>query len=123
MKCQPLQLSGKVSSYLPSSFMYAVWQLGMIPVQHTCGRAEDLIEDFIETGVVGWSSVQPSNDIAGLLDKYGGKIALIGGFDSNGPPALANASLKTIEDEVRRCFKEYGGNRLRIHGLSDHELP
>jgi uroporphyrinogen-III decarboxylase len=86
----------------------AVRNLGMIPIQHTCGRAEDIIEDMIEIGVAGWSSVQPTNDIPALLKKYGDKIALIGGYDSNGKPARSDASAAEMKDEVLRCFREYG---------------
>ncbi|MDR0718752.1 MAG: hypothetical protein LBF78_03875 [Treponema sp.] len=54
----------------------------MIPIQHTCGHAELCIEDSIETGVAAWNAVQASNDVAGLLNKYGDKISLEGCFDS-----------------------------------------
>ncbi|AEF86670.1 veratrol:corrinoid protein metyltransferase [Treponema primitia ZAS-2] len=83
-------------------------ECGMIPIQHTCGRAEDIIEDIIDTGADAWSSVQPRNDIAGLLKKYGNKIVIEGGYDANGAPGFETASNEKIEAEVRRCFSEYG---------------
>ena len=43
----------------------------MIPVQHTCGKAESIVEDMIEIGVKAWTSVQPTNDIETILQKYG----------------------------------------------------
>jgi hypothetical protein len=58
----------------------AVKNLGMIPIQHTCGHAESCVADFIETGAAVWSSVQPSNDIAGLLDRYGDRLELFNNF-------------------------------------------
>jgi hypothetical protein len=85
----------------------AVRNLGMIPVQHTCGKAESIIEDLIEIGAAGWTSVQPSNDIAGLLKKHGDKIALFGGYDTNGIPARSDASDEIVKAEVNRCFAEY----------------
>jgi hypothetical protein len=81
---------------------------GMIPVQHTCGRAEDIVEDIIEIGAAAWNSVQPRNDITGLLKKYGSKFCFDGGFDSNGPPSYESAPPEVVEEEVRRCFREYG---------------
>ncbi|MDR0388534.1 MAG: hypothetical protein LBH73_00510 [Spirochaetaceae bacterium] len=89
----------------------AVKNLGMIPVQHTCGYAETCIEDYIETGAASWNTVQPSNDIAGLLDRYGDRISLEGGFDSTGKPGRPDASIEEVVVEVERCFREYGGKK------------
>ncbi|MBP2662063.1 MAG: hypothetical protein H6Q71_11 [Firmicutes bacterium] len=86
----------------------AVRELGMLPLYHCCGRAEALIEDFIETGAQGWTSVQPCNDIVSLLKNYGSQIAIIGGFDSNGRPGMTDASEEEVRGEVRRCFDTYG---------------
>jgi uroporphyrinogen-III decarboxylase len=89
----------------------AVKNLGMIPVQHTCGHAEICVEDYIEIGVAAWSSVQPSNNIAGLLDKYGDRICFEGGFDSIGKPGRSDASVEEVIAEVERCFRDYGGRK------------
>lgn len=89
----------------------AVRDIGMIPIQHTCGRAEALIEDFIEIGVAGWTSVQPTNDIVSLLEKYGDKICLMGGYDTNGKPGQVDASEEVIRQEVQRDFETYGAHK------------
>lgn len=81
---------------------------GMIPVQHTCGKADALIEDFIDTGAAAWTSVQPTNDIIGILKKYGDKICLIGGYNTNGLPGQADSSEEIVKKEVRRCLDTYG---------------
>jgi len=86
----------------------AVKDLGMIPIQHTCGKADLLIEDFIETGASAWSAVQPTNDIVGILEKYGDRFCLEGGFNSNGRPGHPSASIQEVEAEVERCYREYG---------------
>jgi hypothetical protein len=86
----------------------AIKNCGIIPIQHTCGCAEAIIEDMIEIGAAAWNSVQIRNDIAGILNKYGNKICIEGGYDSNGPASFENASDAEIEAEVRRCFTEYG---------------
>jgi len=85
--------------------------LGMIPIQHTCGKAESIVEDIIETGAAAWSSVQPTNDIAGILDKYGDRLSIEGGYNTNGAPGYETSPLNIIEAEVERCFKEYGGKK------------
>ncbi len=88
----------------------AVRAYGMIPLQHTCGRAESLIEDFIETGADGWTSVQPSNNISELLQKYGNKFVFSGGYDTNGKPGQADASPEEVISEVHRCVDTYGSH-------------
>ena len=80
---------------------------GIIPILHCCGRAEDLIEDFIDEGFACWSSVQPVNDIPALLEKYGDRIALAGGYDSNGKPG-STADVEIIRKEIVRCCESYG---------------
>jgi hypothetical protein len=89
----------------------AVWNLGMTPVQHTCGHAEICVEDYIETGAAGWNSVQISNDVVSLLNTYGDKFFFEGGFDSNGRPGHPDASVEEVIAEVERCFREYGGRK------------
>jgi hypothetical protein len=85
--------------------------LGMIPVQHTCGHAELCIEDYIETGAASWNAVQPTNDIAGLLDKYGNHFSLEGGYDSTGKPGYSDTTIEETVAEVDRCFREYGNKK------------
>lgn len=89
----------------------AVREAGMIPIQHTCGFAEDFVEDFIDTGAVAWTSVQACNDVDRLLTEYGDRFTFIGGWDSNGPASLTAATDEEIETEVKRCFDEYGGRK------------
>jgi hypothetical protein len=85
--------------------------LGMIPVQHTCGHAELCVEDYIETGAAAWNSVQPSNDIARILDKHGDRFTLEGGYDSTGKPGYPDATIEEVVAETDRCFREYGDRK------------
>lgn len=86
----------------------AVREYGMLPVMHTCGKCEDIIEDFIDEGAAAWSAAQPMNDISAVLAAARGRFAVMGGFDSNGAPGRMNATTEEIENEVRRCISEYG---------------
>lgn len=86
----------------------AVRELGMIPIQHTCGFCEPLVEDMIDTGAAAWTSVQPTNDIERILKEYGDRISIMGGFDTNGPPAQSDASMESRIQEVHRCIDTYG---------------
>jgi hypothetical protein len=85
--------------------------LGMIPIQHTCGHAEICIVDYIETGAAVWNAVQPTNDIADLLDKYGDRFSFEGGYDSTGKPGYPNATVEEVVAEVERCFRDYGNKK------------
>lgn len=81
--------------------------IGAEPIQHCCGLAQSLIEDYIEEGAIAWSSVDPANDIISLLKKYGKQIALIGGFDSGGAPAGLNATDEILINEMHRVIDTY----------------
>lgn len=85
----------------------AVKARGVLFQRHCCGKCEDLLEDFVETGVRLWHSAQPMNDISGLLDKYRGRLAIEGGWDSSGPASYLWADEEMIREEVRRCMTEY----------------
>ena len=81
---------------------------GVIPIYHCCGYAQDIVEDMIDCGWAAWSSVQISNDIAGLIEKYGDQIGFVGGYDTNGRPAMMSCPDEEVAAEVRRCYDEYG---------------
>ncbi len=86
----------------------AVRELEMIPLQHTCGKAESFVEDMIEIGAAGWTSAQPTNDLCGLLDKYGDRFCIIGGWDSAGAVSLPDASFEERIEGIHHCFDTYG---------------
>lgn len=86
----------------------AVKAYGMQPIQHTCGYAEQFIEDFIDIGAQAWTSVQPTNDIVKLIQKYGDKITIMGGFDTNGRAAQVDATDEEIIKEIHRTIDTYG---------------
>jgi uroporphyrinogen-III decarboxylase len=80
----------------------------VIPLFHCCGHAEAIVEDMIDCGWAAWTSVQISNDIEGLIEKYGDRIGFIGGYDTNGPAASTTATHEQIVTEVKRCLDTYG---------------
>ena len=81
---------------------------GIIPVYHCCGYVQDFIEDFIDCGWAAWTSVQPTNDIEMLIEKYGDRIGFIGGYDTNGPASQPSATDEMIKAETLRCIETYG---------------
>ena len=92
--------------------------MGIQPIIHCCGRCETLIEDFIDEGFTAWTSAQPVNDIAGITQKYGERIAVIGGYDTNGLPGTMEASDALVAAEVERCVAQYGaGTGYVFYGM------
>ncbi|MBQ4040791.1 MAG: hypothetical protein IJC91_06615, partial [Oscillospiraceae bacterium] len=85
----------------------AVKAYGMIPMMHTCGKCEEIVPDFIDEGAYAWTSAQPTNDIEGILQKYGKQITVIGGYNTNGLPGLVDASEEIMDAEVKRCIETY----------------
>jgi uroporphyrinogen-III decarboxylase len=92
-------------------FFSAVRNMGIIPIQHICGKPEAIVEDIIDVGADAWLPAQPCNDIKGLLAKYRDRLAFEGGFDFQGPPGIPGAPVEVIENEVKRCHDEYGGKK------------
>lgn len=86
----------------------AIWNEGIYPVQHTCGKSDSIVEDMIDIGAAAWSSVQANNDIVGIIEKYGDVFTLNGGFNMNGAPGLLSASEEEVRAETRRCLETYG---------------
>lgn len=80
---------------------------GVIAINHCCGKAQDLLENFIEEGYDAWTSCQPMNDIAGILEKYHDTFTIIGGYDSNGKPSIEEATEEERMAEVHRAIDEY----------------
>lgn len=85
----------------------AIRAYDILPIQHCCGKCEDIIGDFIDEGAIAWSSAQPSNDIVAIQKKYGDRISIVGGYDTNGRPSMPGVSQEEIEAEVRRCMDTY----------------
>lgn len=80
---------------------------GALPIQHCCGLAAPLVEEFIKEGAVAWSSVDPANDVVGVLEKYAKQITLIGGYDSFGAAATLEATDEMMINEVHRVMDTY----------------
>ena len=82
--------------------------LGITPEIHICGCCEEIIPDIIEEGSVVWQSAQPTNDINRIIEQYGDKLSVLGGYDTQGRPGHDDATDEEIATEVHRCLDEYG---------------
>lgn len=88
----------------------AVIDRGVIFAEHTCGRCENVLEDYVDIGVKVWHSAQPMNDLAGIIEKFQGRLVVEGGWDTSGTPSMLGATEDDIRAEVDRCIDEYGGS-------------
>ena len=57
---------------------------GTLLEMHDCGKCDDFIDDWIELGVTCWNPAQPQNDLPAVKRKYGRKLIICGGWDSQG---------------------------------------
>lgn len=92
-------------------FNDCIRSFGILPSQHCCGFAEELIPDFIDEGAVSWEAAQPTNDLVKILENYGDKICVVGGYDTNGRPGQMDVTDEEIQAEVDRIMREYAPHR------------
>ena len=80
--------------------------LGMIVEHHVCGKCEDILEDILETGASIWQTAQSMNDLVAIKQKFGERLLIHGGWNSNDPATVETE--EGIRAEVRRCVDAYG---------------
>ena len=88
----------------------AVTDRGVIFGEHTCGRCEEILEDYVEIGVKIWHSAQIMNDLPAIQKKFAGRLVIEGGWDSSGRPGCIDATEDEIRAETIRSMEEYGKN-------------
>lgn len=88
----------------------AIKENGMIVEQHTCGKCDDIMGDYVEMGAESFFPAQVVNDLQGIQKKYGDRLIIRGGFDSQGAPGKIDASDEVIKAEARRMIDDYSSN-------------
>ena len=83
-------------------FSQHIIQRGVIPEQHTCGKCQALLEDYVDIGIKIWHSAQILNDLPGIQERFRGRLVIEGGWDSSGVPGYVDATEDDIREEVRR---------------------
>ena len=94
--------------------IYGFWKENGVEliVHHSDSYAETLVPEMIEMGIDIWQGAMTTNDIPGILKKYGGRITIQGGID--------NGLVDRPDWSEERCMKytrqicEASGNRFFI---------
>lgn len=81
---------------------------GIIPSQHCCGKCEAILDDFVDNGTMLWHSAQVMNDLEAIQEKYHGKLAIEGFWDTQGTPGQAIATVEDVRAEMRRIVETHG---------------
>lgn len=79
-------------------------------VQHSCGRIEALIPDWLSCGFDGWDSVMPCNDLKKIKAEYGDKIVFCPGLDTQGVLGTKGSSRSDIEHMVVEWMEMLAGD-------------
>ena len=93
-----------------AKIIQAIKANGMIPEQHTCGKFDAIVDDYVEIGIESVFPAQASNDLISIQKKYGDRLVVTGGFDSQGPAGFEDASEETSRKEGRRMAESYAVN-------------
>ena len=79
-----------------------------LPVQfHDCGNCAEYMELLCENGVNAWDPVQTMNDIDGVKQKLGRKLALCGCWDWVVPETWPEVDEEAIRQQVRDTIDHY----------------
>ena len=81
-----------------------------VVVHHSDSYAENLVPDMIDIGIDIWQGCMTTNDLVGLIDKYGEKISFMGGID-NGKVDRPDWTRQMVNDEVRYACETYGAKK------------
>lgn len=95
---------------------------GILINQHSCGRIASIFGDMVEMGADMWNPCQPCNDLAGLKQLYGDRIAFFGGLDSQFVLGRPGATPEEVRREVRKRINEMAAGGGYIAAPS-HEVP
>ena len=98
--------------------VYGFWKDNGVQliVHHSDSYAATLVPDMIDMGIDIWQGVMSTNDVPGLVKKYGGKISFHGGID-NGLVDRVDWSKDKIEKIVREMC-DACGNLYYIPGTT-----
>jgi len=68
--------------------------------RHDCGKCEQFIEDWLEMGISSWNPAQVTNDLKGIKKKYGRRLIISGGWDSQGEMSKPDVDRNLLRDAL-----------------------
>jgi hypothetical protein len=82
-----------------------------IPIfYHNCGRCEDFLPAMVDIGVNVWDPAQVENDLVGIKQKFGRKLAINGGFEYKMPKTWPVVDEEEVREAVRETFRKLAPN-------------
>lgn len=77
---------------------------------HNCGHCEAIVDDMVQMGVCSWDPAQTCNDLKGIKERYAGKLAIAGGWDSMGRVLDADCPDEFLRQSVIDCVNMLAPN-------------
>jgi len=93
---------------------------GILINQHSCGKVAKLVADMVEMGAAIWNPCQPCSDLAGLKERFAGRLAFCGGIDSQFVLDRPGVTTEEVRAEVRRRIDELADGGGYIAAPSHH---
>ncbi len=100
----------------------AMKRLGLIIIQHSCGKIDSIFPDLIELGPHVWNPCQPCNDLPNLKKKWGNVITFFGGIDSQFVLERTGVTVEEVRAEVRQRIEQLAAGGGYIAAPS-HTVP
>ena len=85
-------------------------------IHHSDSYAANLVPSMIEMGIDVWQGVMNTNDIPGMIEKYGKDITFMGGIDSASVD-YEGWTREEIAKQVKRTCDENGPMQCALHGV------
>jgi uroporphyrinogen decarboxylase len=89
---------------------------GILYMHHSCGTFDALLDDMVEMGVQAITAVAPSNDVDGIIAKYGDRLVYDGGMNIIGVLDRPDATEAEKRAEVRRAADKFGPTGSYVAG-------
>ncbi|MGN1004358.1 MAG: uroporphyrinogen decarboxylase family protein [Oscillospiraceae bacterium] len=87
----------------------AIRSHGIIAFQHSCGKMQDFLDDFVEIGIQVVNPLQPVNDWEMVAEKYRDKLSFEVSLST--ASSMVDADEKTIREDVRRAIDTFGPHK------------
>ena len=100
----------------------AIVKHGIRYAHHSCGKMDIFVEDIIDMGATLIHPFAPSNDAEMIQKKYGDKICIYGGLNSQ-MISLPGTTEEQLRAEVRRAIDKFAPHKNYIVGGTAGFIP